>query len=144
VVVFVPFSQIIFEKIVMSHFSQIKTQIRHLTSLQAALSDLGIDWKSGPQEVRGYQGQTLTAEVAIAQENGYDIGFSFNGQEYELVADLQFWQQNCSVDRFLSQVTQRYAYHTVVSETTKQGFQVAEQQNNRDGSIRLVLQRWSA
>ncbi|MBL1177911.1 DUF1257 domain-containing protein [Pantanalinema sp. GBBB05] len=128
----------------MSHFSQIKTQIRNLTSLQAALTDLGIDWKSGPQEVRGYQGQTYTADLAIEQENGYDIGFRWNGTEYELVSDLQFWNQATPVERFLSKVTQRYAYHTVLNETTQKGFQMTEQQQNPDGSIRLVLQRWSA
>lgn len=128
----------------MSHFSNIKTQIRNLTSLQAALDDLEIDWKSGPQSIRGYQGQTRTAEVAIAQDNDYDIGFSWNGSEYELVADLQYWQQPWTVDGFLRRVTQRYAYHTVLNESSKQGFQVAEQQNRKDGSIRLVVQRWSA
>jgi Protein of unknown function (DUF1257) len=126
----------------MSHFSQIKTQIRNLVSLQAALTDLGIDWKAGPEQVRGYQGQTRNAEVTIEQENGYDIGFSWNGSEYELVADLQFWQQAWSVDRFLQKVTQSYAFHTVMSETAKQGFQVTEQEQNQDGSIRLVVQRW--
>ncbi|MCL2929704.1 MAG: DUF1257 domain-containing protein [Trichodesmium sp. MAG_R01] len=128
----------------MSHFSQIKTQIRNLKSLQSALTDLGIDWKSGPTQVRGYRGQTSTAEVVIPQNNGYDLGFTWNGNEYELVTDLQFWQQAWSVDRFIKMVTQRYALHTVVNETTKQGFQVTEQQKNQDGSIRLVVQRWSA
>ncbi|NEP83862.1 MAG: DUF1257 domain-containing protein [Okeania sp. SIO3B3] len=128
----------------MSHFSQIKTQIRNLKSLQSALTDLGIDWKSGPTEVRGYRGQTSTAEVVVEQNNGYDLGFAWNGNEYELVADLQFWQQAWSVDRFISMVTQRYAYSTVVNETAKQGFQVTEQQKNKDGSVRLVVQRWSA
>jgi len=128
----------------MSHFSQIKTQIRDLTSLQAALTDLQIDWKSGPQPVRGYRGQTSTAEVVIEQENGYDIGFSQNQGQYELVADLQYWQQPLSVEGFLQQITQRYAYHTVLHETSRQGFQVTEQQQSTDGSIRLVLQRWSA
>lgn len=128
----------------MSHFSNIKTQIRNLTSLQEALDDLEIDWKSGPQPIRGYQGQTRTAEVAISQDNQYDIGFSWNGSEYELVADLQYWQQPWSVEGFLKRVTQRYAYRAVVSESTKQGFQVAEEQNREDGSIRLVVQRWSA
>lgn len=128
----------------MSHFSQIKTQIRNLESLTDALSDLGIDWKPGPCEVRGYRGQTHAAEVTIEQQNGYDIGFRWNGQEYELVADLQYWQQNLSVDGFVRQVTQRYAYQTVVKETTKVGFQVAEQKQQEDGSIRLVVQRWSA
>ena len=50
----------------MSHFSQIKTQIRNLSSLKSALTDMGIDWKEGPMEVRGYRGQTTSAEVAIA------------------------------------------------------------------------------
>lgn len=127
----------------MSHFSQIKTQIRNLVSLEAALKDLGISYETGSSTVQGYQGQTHEAQVAIAQENGYDIGFRWNGTEYELVADLQYWQQPLTVDGFLRQVTQRYAYHTVVTETTKQGFQVAEQQKQADGSIRLVLQRWS-
>ncbi len=128
----------------MSHFSNIKTQIRNLESLQAALTDLGLEWKSGPTPVRGYQGQTQTAAVVVEQANHYDLGFSWNGQEYEMVADLQYWQQPLSVEGFLKQLTQRYAYHTVLSETSKQGFQVAEQQAQEDGSIRLVVQRWGS
>jgi len=126
----------------MSHFSHIKTEIRNLISLQAALTDLGVDWKSGPQEVRGYRNQTFTAEVVIEQRNGYDMGFSWNGQEYEFVGDLQFWQQATSVDRFLNQIKQRYAYHTILEATAQQGFQMAEEKQTEDGSIRLLVQRW--
>ena len=128
----------------MSHFSNIKTKIRNLTALKTSLTALGIDWKEGPRAVRGYQGQTLTAEVVVEQANNYDIGFSWNGQEYELVADLQYWQQPLTVDGFLKQVTKGYALETILQESAKQGFQVAEQTNNQDGSIRLVVQRWSA
>ncbi len=128
----------------MSHFSNIKTKIRNLTSLKSALEDMGIEWREGSTPIRGYKGQTKDAEVVIQQDNDYDFGFSWNGSEYELVADLQYWQQPLTVEGFLRQVTQRYAYHTVVDETTKQGFEISEQQKNEDGSIRLVLQRWSA
>uniref|UniRef100_B8HPC2 DUF1257 domain-containing protein n=1 Tax=Cyanothece sp. (strain PCC 7425 / ATCC 29141) TaxID=395961 RepID=B8HPC2_CYAP4 len=128
----------------MSHFSQIKTQIRNLTALKAALTDLGINWKSGPESVPGFRGEVRTAEVVIEQPNGYGVGFSWNGAEYELVADLQFWQQAWSVERFLNKVTQRYAFHTVVDTAANQGFQVTEQQQQADGSIRLVVQRWNA
>jgi hypothetical protein len=129
----------------MSHFSQIKTKIRNLEALKVALTDLGADWKSGPCGVRGYQGQTEQAEVVIPQDNGYDIGFRCNAdtQEYELVADLQYWQQPLTVEGFLRQVTQRYAYNTVLSTTSQQGFQVAEEQVQADGSVRLVVQRWN-
>ena len=128
----------------MSHFSNIKTKIRNLTALKTSLTNLGIYWKEGPRTVRVYQGQTLTAEVVVEQANNYDIGFSWNGQEYELVADLQYWQQPLTVDGFLKQVTKGYALETILQESAKQGFQVAEQTNNQDGSIRLVVQRWSA
>lgn len=127
----------------MSHFSNIKTKIRNLNSLTAALDDMGITWKGGSKKVKGYQGQTRDAQVVVEQDNNYDIGFSWNGSEYELVADLQYWQQPLSVEGFVKEVTQRYALHTVVNETSKQGFNVAEQQKNEDGSIRLVVQRWS-
>lgn len=128
----------------MSHFSTIKTQIRDLEALQTALSDLQLDWKAGPHPVRGYQGQQRTAEVVIEQDNGYDVGFGWNGQEYELVADLQYWQQPLTVNRFLSQVTQRYAINSVLQTTQEQGFAVAEQIQNQDGTVRLVVQRWNS
>lgn len=127
----------------MSHFSNIKTKIRNLNSLTAALDEMGIDWKGGAKKVKGYQGQTRDAQVVVEQDNNYDIGFSWNGSEYELVADLQYWEQPLSVEGFVKEVTQRYALHTVVNETSKQGFNVAEKQKNADGSIRLVVQRWS-
>ena len=128
----------------MSHFSNIKTKIRNLDSLKSALNDLDVDWKNGPGIVRGYQGQTHKADVVVEQANDYDFGFSWNGSEYELVADLQYWKQPLTVEGFLRQVTQRYAYHTVVNETANQGFSITEQEKNQDGSIRLVVQRWSA
>ena len=129
----------------MSHFSQIKTKLRNLASLQSALTDLGTEWKAGPSPVRGYQGQTQQADLVIPQDNGYDIGFRRNTdtQDYELVADLQYWQQPLTVEGFLRQVTQRYAYNTVLAESNRQGFQLAEEQVQQDGSVRLVVQRWN-
>ncbi|NJK60269.1 MAG: DUF1257 domain-containing protein [Oscillatoriales cyanobacterium SM2_1_8] len=127
----------------MSHFSQIKTQLRQLTPLQKALTDLGMDWKSGEVAVRGYQGQTVDAAIAIPQTNGYDIGFRWNGEAYELVADLQYWAQPLTVEGFLRKVTQRYAYQAVVTEAENRGFALTETVPQADGSVRVVLQRWA-
>ncbi len=128
----------------MSHFSNIKTKIRNLDFLKAALNDSDVDWKDATVVVRGYQDQIHQADLVVEQNNNYDFGFSWNGSEYELVADLQYWQQPLTVDGFLRQVTQRYAYNTVVKETANQGFTITEQAKNQDGSIRLVVQRWSS
>jgi hypothetical protein len=125
----------------MSHFSQVKTQIRTLEPLQKALTDLGLPWKS-ETSAKSDLGQTLTAEVVIPQENGYDIGFKWNGKEYELVADMHYWQQPWSVESFLNKVSQGYAVQTVMGESQNQGFTLTEQNLQQDGSIRLLLQRW--
>jgi Protein of unknown function (DUF1257) len=127
----------------MSHFSQVKTQIRTLEPLQKALTDLGIDWKSGPSDLRGYRGETTSAEVVLHQENGYDVGFRWNGTEYELVADMQYWQQPWTVESFLNKVRQGYAIQTVMATSENQGFTLTEQATQEDGSVRLVLQRWN-
>jgi hypothetical protein len=125
----------------MSHFSQVKTQIRTLEPLQKALTDLGLSWKS-ETSAKSDRGQTLAAEVVIPQENGYDIGFKWNGKEYELVADMHYWQQPWSVESFLNKVSQGYAVQTVMTESQNQGFALTEQNRQQDGSIRLLLQRW--
>ncbi len=127
----------------MSHFSQVKTQIRTLEPLQKALTDLGLDWKSGPSPLRGYRGETTSAEVVLPQDNGYDVGFRWNGAEYELVADMQYWQQPWTVESFLNKVRQGYAVQTVMTTSENQGFTLTEQATQEDGSVRLVLQRWN-
>jgi len=130
----------------MSHFSTIQTELRDREALLAALGDLGYSASEDSRPVRGYRGQQVTAELAIRQEQGGDIGFRLNPQSgcYELVADLELWRQPVPVERFLSQLNQRYALRTILAATAEEGFQVSEQSQQRDGSIELVVTRWDA
>ncbi|WP_218081308.1 DUF1257 domain-containing protein [Anthocerotibacter panamensis] len=128
----------------MSHFTQLKTQLRDLDNLTRALDDLKLSYEQGSVTVRGYQGQTRAAQVVLRQENHHDVGFAWNGHAFELVADLQYWKQPWTVERFLEKVNQRYAYNTVIHACAEQGFQVTTEDVNTDGTVRLVLQRWSA
>ena len=100
----------------------------------------------GENLVRGYRGQTVKAEMTIEMSKGTDIGFRWNkgSKSYELVTDLDLWKQSIPVERFLAQVTQRYALNTVLDSTAQEGFQVSEQNQNLDGSIELVVTRWDS
>lgn len=126
----------------MSHFSKIKTSLKDLNLLQKSLDDLGVNWHTDINIIKGYKDQNHFANLVIIQTNNYDIGFTWNGMEYQLVADLQFWQQPWSVELFLDKVTQRYAYNSIVKATQDQGFQTVEETAQENGSIRLTLQRW--
>ena len=130
----------------MSHFSTVKTQLRKKEFLKQALLDLGYVPNEGENLVRGYRGQTVKAEMTVEMNQGADIGFRWNqgSKSYELVTDLDLWKQTIQVERFLAQVTQRYALNTVLDSTAQEGFQVSEQKNNIDGSIELVVTRWDS
>ena len=130
----------------MSHFSTVKTQLRKKEFLKQALLDLGYVPNEGENLVRGYRGQTVKAEMTVEMSKGSDIGFRWNegSKSYELVTDLDLWKQTIPVERFLAQVTQRYALNTVLDSTAQEGFQVSEQKNNLDGSIELVVTRWDS
>ena len=130
----------------MSHFSTVKTQLRKKEFLKQALIDLGYVPNEGENLVRGYRGQTVKAEMTVEMSQGSDIGFRWNkgSKAYELVTDLDLWKQSIPVERFLAQVTQRYALNTVLDSTAQEGFQVSEQKNNLDGSIELVVTRWDS
>lgn len=126
----------------MSHFSKIKTTLKDLSLLQKSLNDLGVSWDESINTIKGYKAQECFANLVIKQNNNYDIGFTWNGTEYQLVADLQFWQQPWSVELFLDKITQRYAYHSILEATKKQGFQSVEQVTLEDESIKLTFHRW--
>ncbi len=130
----------------MSHFSTIQTELRDREALLGALDDLGYSASQEAQPVRGYRGQQVTADLAIPQEQGGDIGFRLNPDSgcYELVTDLELWRQPVPVERFLSQLNQRYALRTILAATAEEGFQVSEQSQQLDGSIELVVTRWDA
>ena len=128
----------------MSHFSTIKTELRDRSALIEALRDLGHEPSEGERVVRGYRGQSVIADLAIAQAEGTDIGFRWNSASgsYELVADLDLWKQPAPVERFLARLSQRYALRTILAATAQEGFQVSDQQQAADGSIELVVTRW--
>lgn len=126
----------------MSHFTSIKTKLYDRETIEKSLSDLNIKWETEINKVRGYNNQEELAEIVIKQKNNHDIGFKWNGKEYELVTDLMFWDQKYSVNKFLNQVNQRYAFNLITKVSEEQSFQYVEAENQQDGSIRLLLRKF--
>ena len=126
----------------MSHFTKIKTKLYDLVTIEKSLDDLNIKWESGTETIKGYNNQQHSADIVIRQNNSNDIGFKWNNNEYELVADLMFWDQTYSVDKFLNQIHQRYAFNLITKVSEEQSLQFVETENLEDGSIRLLLRKF--
>ena len=127
----------------MSHFTKIKTKLYNLEILKRSLNDLELETELASKQIRGYKQQLHDAELVIKQSNNHDIGFAWNGSEYELVTDLMFWSQPYSIDKFLNQINQRYAYNSIVQMSEREGFQLAQSENPQNGSVRLLLRKFN-
>ena len=126
----------------MSHFTHMKTRFQNLFYLEKALNRLNIVHKQEKKIIN--DSKSYNMNLVIPQSNGYDIEFSWNGQEYELVADMSFWEQPYPVESFIDKISQQYAGEVIIGESQKIGFQPIKYNQNADGSNTLVLERWNA
>jgi len=125
----------------MSHFSTIKTKIKNKPELVEALQLLQYDVQEDQELINpiDHQHEKVKVDVSI----GSDIGFRLNSDgEYELVADIQTWNQPIPPERLIEKVTQQYARMTIHNTIKEQGFQVAEEWEMDDNSIEITATRW--
>ena len=125
----------------MSHFSTIRTKIKNKPELLEALELLQYDVTEDVklENPPDHEHKQWQVDVAV----GNDIGFRLNKQgEYELVADIQTWNQPIPPERFIEKVTQQYARMTLHNTVKDLGFEVEEEWEMDDNSIELTVTRW--
>ena len=126
----------------MSHLSRIKTCINNKEILEKTLLDLNFKYKYSTTSNKEYNYKAHTKDI-IVQEYGKNLFiFSWNGEEYSLLADLQLWNLNIPYTKLLERITQQYSYNTIIQESTRYGFTNINEKLLQDGSIQLVIQRW--
>ena len=135
----------------MSHFTAIKTQIKDAEALVKALADVGfkqVEVHETAQHLYGFQGdiRSQTAEVIIRRKYvgsvSNDIGFQ-RQQDGTFEAIISEYDRRKYSQPWLNQVKQRYGYHVLMATAPLQGFAVEEEAVLADGTIRVVVGRWS-
>lgn len=69
-----------------------------------------------------------------------NLEFSWNGQEYQLIADLVLLKKS-DFKSFIEQLVKEYASEFLIGEGRKMGFQAVGYQQNSDGSNLLIFQK---
>lgn len=125
----------------MFHLTKIETKIQDLEYLKKALERLGYNYQEGEIEIKGYSGTEKVSLAVYPKEGGYPIGFRKKGKDYEMVAD--WWRvNNAEKNKFINSLTQTYSYFTVIGESQKAGFNITNDEKMKDGTIKIVVQRW--
>lgn len=130
----------------MSHFTTVATKINDLTCLLKALDKLKMRYTHAEEgvTVKGWRGQTATAEVSIHMGK-YDIGVVKNEDgTYGLQAD--WWGIETTVGKteqeVVDEINREYAYQKVVVACEAQGYRIEEQAVSEDGTIKLSVSKW--
>lgn len=127
----------------MSHFSQVKTQIKSVPRLKRSLARLGfeLDTSASAQQVRGFFGETQHADMKFHAGRNYDIGFiALPTGEMEMVGDWEILPRILGKSReaFTRDLKREYARATVEEVAEAQGL-ILEEIPQSDGQIEYVL-----
>lgn len=129
----------------MSSEANIGTAVLDLFAFFDALSDL----KRASQKVDSFKtcdGRTHAVEAVFEDAVGRKAGLQKTDKGYRIVSDCHGLtpEQLKKQTESIQQVVQRYSHRKVLSQLQKEGYTVAEEQKQADGSIKLVVRKWSA
>ncbi len=124
----------------MNHFSTIKTKFKDEDFLLKALRVLKYPAYIDQRLVNPVNHVHEEVEVQIAVGN--KIGFKWNGDEYELIAELDAWDLDVPVQRFIDKITQKYAEEIVLDTIGKLGYEVEDKKTTVDNKIELICAKW--
>ena len=134
----------------MSHYTRIQTKIVDRDALVLALADAGYEATVHDESVplRGFLGEGRDQRAHVVVPKG-QVGWLSNDLGFERTADGTFraWISDYDALKhdgtWLAQLTQRYAYHATVQTLTQQSFEVVGQEQREDGSIRVLVRRFT-
>jgi hypothetical protein len=122
----------------MSHFTEIKTQIKDIEALRLACQEMGLPLLQNT-EARGYYQQTTKGDYVIRLKGPYDVALNKQPDStYGLTAD--FWEGHVEreVGTGYGKLLQLYGVNKATIEARKKGLSVVRRPV-KDGSIKLVL-----
>ena len=125
----------------MSHFTCIKTKIKEKDFLIKALNTLGYEAQENVllENPDDHDHKQWNVEVAVTD----DVGFKRSQDgTLELVAELDTWNLDVPVSRFIDKLTQQYAIENIKTQTVEKCYDVESEVKNLDGSVELVVTRW--
>lgn len=129
----------------MSHFTTLKTKIKHRKPLCKALGMIGYpvfldEMLDNPDD---HQHAQVFVDVKVTDE----VGFKYNKETetFELIAELDAWDMEIMevpARRFIDKVTQQYAIELITDEAQAKGFTIEEQTVNSRNEVELVITKY--
>ncbi len=133
----------------MSHFTRIRTQLRDAEVLAEALRAVGlpqVELHDRPETLYGYRGDARPekAEVIVRRKHigsaSNDIGFARRPDD-TFEAIISEFDRRRYDEAWLTKLTRSYSYAATLRYAEANGYEVATDELQEDGTRRLTLRR---
>ena len=124
----------------MSKFVRVATELRDVALVKLVLDELKIQYSEEAEYHHGWSKTRRPVRILVRHGAAHFGLCETAGGPLELVGDDMAMRR---VRQLLEQVQQRYAYHRVLAEVSRAGFDLVEEQTGADRVIRLTVRRWS-
>ena len=122
----------------MSHFTEIKTQIKDMEALRLACQEMGLTFLQNT-EARGYYENKTKGDYVVQLKGPYDIALNKQPDgTFGLIADLWNGHVEKEVGKGYGKLLQLHGVHKATIEARKKGLSALRRQQ-QNGSIKLVL-----
>lgn len=113
--------------------------VKGMADLLAAIVEGGFTHESQPQ-FQDEEGRTHVVDLVVRDQAGTRVGVKVD----ERTGTATFLGHDASgrAQALANRVAQRYAYSKVTQELKRKGYQIAKEEKQKDGTIKLVAQRW--
>lgn len=124
----------------MSHFTKINTQIRDITALVGACTEMGLKIERNA-EARGFGSNRRRGEYVIKLNGPYDVAVNRDDNgDWRLEADLWRGHVENELGKDFGRLKQLYGVHKTSIEAHRRGMSV-RRRDMQNGSIRLAVCR---
>lgn len=124
----------------MSHFSNVRTQIKSKADLVECLKTLGYEVVETTQ-VKGYSSDAHVDFAVTPSQGDYQIGFRLHKGTYEIVADwwgVRLSNRELTEKKFRSDLLVEYAERKVRAYAQRKGFRIKVEKAQEGRQLLLV------
>ena len=120
----------------MSQVIELKIIVSGMAGLLEAIAEAGLEC-SRQKTFQTDEGKHAV-DLVVTDEQGTQTGVKVDAR----TGEATFVGHGEKAGALAHRVMQRYAYSRVVNDLKRKGYQIGKEEKQKDGSIRLVAQRW--
>lgn len=124
----------------MSQVVDVGVVIEGMAALAKAIAEAGLQSRR-EKAFRSEDGKVHAVDLVVTDETGTEVGVAVDERTGRAIFVTRE-KDPARGTALANRIAQRYAYSRVMEELKRKGYQVAREEKQQDGSIRVVAQRW--